>query len=120
MTLNREKGQIERARRLRGDMTEGEKRLWRALQDFRSHYGIHVRRQAPIGPFVVDFAILKSGLVIELDGESHFTAEGRKKDIRRDAQLAELGYRVLHVTTGELADNFNGCIDAILRELGFG
>lgn len=101
-------------------MTEGERRLWRALQEFRTHYGIHARRQVPIGPYVADFAILKKNLVVEIDGEFHFTVEGSKKDITRDAHLAELGYRVLRINTGELAENFDGCVATILRVLGIG
>lgn len=117
---SRAKQKIARARRLRKTMTEGEKRLWQALQDFRTLYGLHVRKQVPIGPFVADFAILRQSLVIEIDGEHHFTPKGSEKDTRRDALLAELGYRVLRINTGELADNSDGCIATILRELGIG
>ena len=99
-------------------MTEGGKRLWQELKTFRSLYGIHVRKQVPIGPWVADFAILKHALVMEVDGEHHFSPQGMKNDAARDAHLAELGYRVLHINTGELANNFNGCIETILRELG--
>ncbi|MCC0028744.1 MAG: DUF559 domain-containing protein [Brucellaceae bacterium] len=118
MTINRDRKQVDRARTLRKSMTEGEKRLWRELRDFRRLYDIHARRQVPLGPFVVDFAILQHRLVIELDGEHHVTPEGTKNDTRRDAHLADMGYRVLRISTGELDDNFDGCIDAILRELG--
>ena len=41
-----------------------------------------------------------------------------KKNVARDAHFAKLGYRVLHITTGELADNLDGCIQTLLRELG--
>ncbi|MCB1382604.1 MAG: DUF559 domain-containing protein [Notoacmeibacter sp.] len=116
MTINRSPRQVARARILRHTMTEGEKRLWQQLKRFRSLYGIHIRRQVPIGPWIADFAIVKRGIVIEIDGESHFTPEGVEKDRRRDAHLAELGYRVLHINTGELANNFDGCVETILRE----
>lgn len=118
MPANRDKKQISRARYLRKAMTDGEKRLWRELRDFRRLYKIHARKQVPIGDYVVDFAILQHNLVIEVDGEHHFTPAGQEKDARRDAQLKELGYRVLRINTGELGDNFDGCIDVILRELG--
>lgn len=110
--------QVKRARRLRRDMTDGEKRLWRELRDFRIHYGMHVRRQVPIGPYVADFAILKAKLIIEIDGEHHFTLHGLENDARRDFDFGQLGYRVLRINTGELADNFDGCVETILRELG--
>ena len=109
---------IERARRLRKNMPEGEKRLWSELKRFRRWYGVHVRRQASIGDFTVDFAIHEYRLVIEVDGEHHFTAEGLARDARRDAWLRSVGYRVLRLNTGELSDSFDGCIEEILRALG--
>ena len=72
---------IENARRLRKTLTEGEKRLWHELKTFRGHYGIHFRKQVPIGPYVADFAAHSARLVIEVDGEfqsaARSTAEGR-------------------------------------------
>jgi very-short-patch-repair endonuclease len=118
MTINRDKRRIARARSLRRTMTDGERRLWRELRRFKNDYGIHVRRQAPIGPYIVDFVIQSHRLVIELDGEHHATAVGMARDARRDAKLAELGYRVHRINTGELDENLDGCIETLLRELG--
>lgn len=99
-------------------MTDGERRLWAELREFRRLYGIHVRRQAPIGPYVVDFAVHERRLIIEVDGEHHFTSEGLRRDRIRDDWLATLGYRVVRINTGELSDSFDGCVEDILRELG--
>lgn len=112
------KSSIKRARMLRRTMTEGEKSLWVELKLFRKNYGIHVRRQAPIGPYIVDFAILSHRLLIELDGEHHVTQRGRARDQIGDAKLAALGYRVHRINTGELSDNLDGCIETLLRDLG--
>ena len=97
-------------------MTEGEKRLWAELRQFRGQYGIHVRRQAPIGPYIVDFIIHSVRLVIEMDGEHHLLAERIIRDRRRDAWLATQAYGVLRFTTGDLHDNFDGCIEEQLGE----
>ncbi|WP_424993279.1 endonuclease domain-containing protein [Oceaniradius stylonematis] len=113
-----ERSAIKRARSLRRDMTEGESRLWSELKQFRGSYDIHVRRQAPIGPYIVDFVVQSHRLVIELDGEHHFTEAGMARDARRDAKLADLGYRVHRINTGELDENLDGCIEILLRELG--
>jgi len=43
-----------RARRLRSNMTEGERRLWFLLRKKRLA-GFRFRRQVPIGPYVADF-----------------------------------------------------------------
>lgn len=99
-------------------MTEGEKRLWSELRSLKTLYGVHVRKQVPIGPFIADFAIHSARLVIEVDGEHHFTPKGMAKDARRDDWLKNAGYRVVRFNTGELADSFDGCIEQILGELG--
>ena len=99
-------------------MTNGETKLWRLLREFRKLYGIHVRKQVPIGPFVADFAIHEARLVIEVDGESHFERDGPDRDRMRDDWFADAGYRAIRLTTGELAENPGGCIEHILREPG--
>ena len=113
-----EKTDIGRARKLRRDMTDGERKLWRELREFRQAYGIHVRRQVPIGPYVADFAIQSAKLIIEVDGEHHFSLEGMRRDKSRDSWLGGLGYRILRFSTGEIASSFDGCVEAILRDLG--
>jgi very-short-patch-repair endonuclease len=58
--------------------------------------GVQFRRQVPLaGHYVVDFCAPAVRLVVEVDGESH--ARKRNADARRDAELAELGYRVVRV-----------------------
>ncbi len=109
---------ISRARQLRRGMTDGEKRLWAELKQFRKLYGLHARRQVPIGSYVADFAIHSAKLVIEIDGEFH-TGPGRIiKDNNRDAWLNGAGYCVLRFRTGELDSNFDGCIEEVLATLG--
>ena len=109
---------IVRARRLRRSMTEGERKLWAELREFRRLYGLHVRKQAPIGPYIADFAIHEKMIVIEVDGEHHFLPEQAERDLKRDKWLAGQGYKVIRLTTGELADSFDGCIEEVLREIG--
>lgn len=109
---------IMRSRRLRRNATEGEKRLWSELRDFRRLYGVHVRRQAPIGNYIVDFAVHEKRLVIEVDGEHHELPDRMRRDAGRDAWLASQGYRVVRLRTGELVDNFGGCVEEILRSAG--
>jgi very-short-patch-repair endonuclease len=99
-------------------MTDGERKLWSELKQFRRWYGIHVRKQAPVGPYIVDFAIHECRLVIEIDGEHHFTPSGQARDRARDEWFASQGYRVLRINTGELSDSFDGCVEEILHEIG--
>jgi very-short-patch-repair endonuclease len=78
------------AKRLRKNLTEAEKRLWYFLRAHRFQ-GLKIRRQTPIGPYVVDFVSFQHRLVIEVDGGQH----GVEADIKRDDWLKSEGFRVL-------------------------
>jgi hypothetical protein len=51
------------ARDLRQQMTDAERFLWSRLR--RRFLGAKFRRQVPLGPFIVDFACMRSKLVVE-------------------------------------------------------
>jgi very-short-patch-repair endonuclease len=82
----------ERARSLRRELTDAERVIWHAVRAHRLG-GASFRRQAPIGPYIVDFVSHPAKLVIEVDGGQHFEAAHISKDARRDAFLAAVGYR---------------------------
>jgi len=82
---------VERAKALRKRMTDAERRLWYRLRARRFH-GQKFKRQVPIGGYVVDFASLHAGLVVEVDGGQH--SESRS-DAVRDEALSQQGFRVL-------------------------
>ena len=50
--------QVERARTMRKNPTEAEKKLWMALRR-KNLEGYKFRRQHPIGPYIMDFCCLK-------------------------------------------------------------
>ncbi|MGC9237589.1 MAG: endonuclease domain-containing protein, partial [Thiomonas sp.] len=60
---------IQRARELRRNLTEAERLLWNRLRN--QQLGVKFRRQAPIGPYIVDFLCPQARLIIELDGGQH-------------------------------------------------
>jgi len=107
------KGAIKRSRRLRGEMTLPEQALWRSLR----RLGFHVRRQAPIGRYVVDFAIHEMRLVIEIDGGWHDFPEAQLHDATRDDWLRSQGYRVLRFRNQQVLDDAEGVVEAILSSL---
>ncbi len=74
--------------------TLGERELWRLLRD-RSLEGAKFRRQAPIGPYIVDFVCFARRLVVEVDG--YFHSLNAERDARRDAWLTAEGYGVLRL-----------------------
>jgi very-short-patch-repair endonuclease len=105
------KGTLIKARRLRRDMTEVEKRLWYLLR--RGQFeGVKFKRQVPIGPYIVDFACLSWRLIIELDGGQHDSQ--RKQDARRTAYLEAEGYRVIRFWNNEVLEN----LDYVLATIG--
>jgi very-short-patch-repair endonuclease len=73
--------------------------------------GSHFRRQALIGPFIVDFASRKARLVIELDGGQH--DERREADERRTRFIEGRGYRVLRFWNHEVLGNMDGVLQVI-------
>lgn len=105
---------IARARALRHSMTEGEKRLWARLRTLRRSHNLHIRRQAPIGPYVADFAVHDARLIIEVDGEHHQSAQQQSLDAHREVWFAGQGYQTLRFSTGDLISNIEGCLQAIL------
>ncbi len=91
----------DRARQLRSKATDAERLLWRDLREFRRH-GLHFRRQAPIGPYVADFACHSAKLIVELDGSQHNEPANRNHDSVRTAFLESRGYRVVRIWNVEL------------------
>ena len=79
------------ARRMRRAPTYAEKRLWQALRAT----DLHFRRQAPLGPYVVDFACHQHRLIIELDGGVHDLPTVAARDAERELWLTGRGYRVM-------------------------
>lgn len=104
--------QKAQASRLRRTMTPAERLLWHHLRAHR-FMGLSVRRQAPIGPFIVDFLIPKHRLIIEADGSGH----GGLRDAERDLWLAANGFRVLRLWNNDIGANPIGCLDHIASQL---
>jgi very-short-patch-repair endonuclease len=100
----------QRARQLRREMTEAERKLWLRLRDWRPA-GYHFRRQAPLGPFIADFACLHASLVVELDGGQH--TEQVAEDSRRTAYLAEHGFRVLRFWNNQVFTELDDVLETI-------
>lgn len=73
-------------------MTEPERALWQDLRRGKIP-GTRFRRQVPIGPYIADFACLRTKLVVELDGSQH--VERAHYDDKRSAFLKAQGFRVL-------------------------
>ena len=97
-----------RAREMRRNPTEPEKRLWRNLSNGQLD-GLKFRRQEVIGRFIADFMCPARSLIVEVDGDTHDEA----KDRLRDDVLAEFGFLVLRVTNHDVMSNAEGVLTAI-------
>ena len=92
---------METVRAMRKRLTSQGARLWLRLRAVRPQ-GFHFRRQVAIGPFIVDFARLQAGLVVEVDGGQHSTDGHATRDHRRDEVLAASGFHVLRFWNAEV------------------
>jgi very-short-patch-repair endonuclease len=107
--------QTEKCRRLRRDLTGPERRLWSALRSRRAAK-LKVRRQYPVGPYVVDFVCPEHRVVVELDGDSHIGRAGR--DRQRQSYLESEGYRVLRVGNDDVLNDLDAVVAAVLLACG--
>ena len=104
---------LARARAMRAQPTEPEKRLWRVLSGAQLS-GYKFRRQSVIGDYIVDFLCPSKGLVVEVDGDTHDDIE---RDAQRDTYLRAQGYGVVHVTNHDVMANIGGVCDLLLAHL---
>jgi very-short-patch-repair endonuclease len=103
-----------RARSLRRDSTDAEKRLWSALRDRRLE-GIRFRRQVVVGRYVADFCSAHPKLIIELDGIQH--EDQKTYDEARTRYLAGEGYLVLRFWNGDVLAHLGDVLNAIAEEI---
>lgn len=104
----------DRARAMRNNPAEPEKRLWRNLSGSQLA-GWKFRRQEVIGRTIVDFYCPAARLVVEVDGDTHADPV---REARRDAYLGQLGLTVLHVGNPEVMGNMEGVLQIIGAALG--
>ena len=111
------KENIPLAKTLRKNMTPWERKLW---YEFLKDYPIRFQRQKAIGNHIVDFYCAKAGLVVELDGGGHYTAEQAEKDNLRTKDLEGMKLTVIRICNLDIDRNFSGVcefIDMTVRRL---
>jgi very-short-patch-repair endonuclease len=109
--------EIVRARELRKNPTQAEILLWQALRRKQLN-GLKFRRQAPLGPYIADFACLSKRLVIELDGAQHNDPGRMHYDEGRTLWLKQRGFRVLRFTNIDVGLNLDLVLATIEHECG--
>lgn len=105
---------VERARELRRSMTDAETIPWSRVRH-RGLSRLKIKRQVPIGSYIVDFAIEEANLVVELDGEQHAYDRNADYDANRNAFLRREGYEVLRFWNEQVYKRLGEVLDRIQR-----
>lgn len=101
---------IPRAKQLRKDMTEQERRLWYCCL---KEYPVKFYKQRVIGAYIVDFYCAQARLAIELDGSQHYEDEGKQYDALRTAELEKQGIRVIRFSNDDVNKRFKSVCEQI-------
>jgi very-short-patch-repair endonuclease len=97
-------------------MSSAEARMWDYLRTLKPQ-GFHFRRQVRLGRYYADFACHHAKLVIEIDGDTHFTRAGINHDLERDRFLRDEGYRTIRYTNDDVLHNMDGVVLHLLSRL---
>jgi very-short-patch-repair endonuclease len=116
LSLDYNKDLIQIANVLRKNQTPQERKLW---YGFLSKYPIRFQRQKVIDNYIADFYCAKAGIVVELDGGGHYTAEKIRYDENRTKTLEKYNLKVLRFANLDISCNFEGVctvIDSIVKK----
>lgn len=102
-------------RQLRGTLTEPEKRLWQILRN--KQMGVKFCRQHGIGNYIVDFYCTELKLVIEVDGDSHFSDDSQAYDKARAHFMLTLGIVTIRVKNNEVMENIEGVYQFLKQQI---
>ncbi len=84
-------------------VSKAEKFLWKAALS-RNQQDAKFKRQRPIDRFIVDFFCQELGLIIEIDGSSHFFKEDY--DNYRQERLKSFGYSIMRFSEGDVLNKY--------------
>ncbi|HWV59296.1 MAG TPA: DUF559 domain-containing protein [Sphingopyxis sp.] len=102
---------LDRARQMRSNPTDAERRLWSILRAGRLD-GIRWRRQVIIDDrYIADFICFEHRLIVEADGGQHGE---NPYDAERDAYLTVQGFRILRFWNNDILANGDGVVASIL------
>ncbi len=103
-----------RAKRQRHNPTLAERQLWKLL---RKIGGAHFRRQAPVGPYVFDFADFGAKLLIELDGGIHDLIDVQERDRAKEEWAKTKGYRLIRIPNAHVFGTGEPAIALVMQAL---
>lgn len=109
MKLTGPTGTINRAKKLRRELSLPEILLWQQLRTRPG--GLKFRRQHHAGDYVLDVYADDAKLAIEVDGEAHNRGDRPDRDAKRDAWLAGRGVTTLRISASDILTD----LDAVIR-----
>jgi len=101
------------ARHLRSESSLPEAQLWRLLRN--NPDGVKIRRQHPVGAFVLDFYCPAARVAFEIDGIVHDMGDRPARDEARDTALADLGIEVIRIPASDVLRSPEAVAEAIVR-----
>lgn len=102
-TMPEDRSLLERAKELRKNMTQEERKLWYL---YLSKHPLRFYRQKIIGHYICDFYCPVIRLVIELDGSQHYTEKEQEYDKKRTAFLESCHIKVIRFYNGQVNLHF--------------
>src|SRR5262245_43451494 len=112
--FSRSNEMTRRARHLRSNQTDAERRLWQSLRRNQLN-NLGFRRQHPVGRYTLDFYCSSLKLAIELDGGQHAERRQEFLDQKRTLWLASKGIRVVRFWNNDVLNNIVGVRGEIAR-----
>ncbi len=103
------------AKHLRAYPTDAERRLWVLLRGSRLQ--LRFRRQQTIGPYIADFFCSAARLIVELDGDQHYSNAGMARDAIRTRWLEQRGFTVLRFSNVLVLKDDALVLETILRAI---
>jgi very-short-patch-repair endonuclease len=108
------------AHKLRYRMTKAEACLWKYVLRAGNMNGFSFRRQRPVLHYIADFMCKELMLIIEVDGITHLFEEVIQKDIVRQKNLEQAGFKVIRFTDNEVLNHIETvrrAIEVVVEEI---
>lgn len=102
---------VAKARALRQNLSLPETLLWRLLKG--QPQGIKIRRQHPVGPYILDFYAPSAKLGIEIEGAAHDMGDRPARDATRETWLHDQGVTLLRIPAADVLNDPATTADAI-------
>ena len=106
-----------RANKMSRNMTKSEQLIWFNILSKRQLSGYKFAKQKQIINYIADFYCSELLLVIEVDGESHFTPQQILYDEVRTQFLNSINIKVIRISNHDIQNNLEGARAYLLEQI---